>query len=134
MKVKINDIVEAQGALNALGNMKLPNPAAYRMAKNLNLFNSQMKALEDRRMNTLNAMVQDGTAKLNADKTSFDFDPPEGKESFNAAMNEYKQTEVDLQLMRFTLEDMGQTPIEPLILAALDKFGIIAESLPPLNS
>ena len=128
MKLKIADLLEAQGPLNAVGNTKLPpNPAGYRMAKNLNLINTQMKALEDKRVNTLNAMVQDGTAKLNADKSRFDFTPPEAEKGFNDIMNAYKQTEVDLTFARFTLEDMGNAPIEPLILAALDKLGIISE-------
>jgi hypothetical protein len=127
MKIKIADLLEAQGPLNAVGNTKLPNPAAFRMGKNLNLINTQMKGLEDKRVNTLNAMVKAGTAKLSADKTRYDFSPPESEKDFNDAMNAYKQTEVDLTFSRFTLDDMGSAPIEPLILAALDKLGIISE-------
>ena len=132
MKLTINTLIETQAAMNAIGNTKLPNPAAYRMAKNLNLINTKMKALEDKRVNLLNSMVANGSAKLSDDKSRFEFIPPENENGFNDAMNEYKQTEVDLPLMSFTLEEMGPNPIEPLILAALDKMGII--ETPALNS
>lgn len=127
MKVTINTLLETQGALNAIGNTKLPKTVSYRMGKNMNLINSQMKTLEDKRVNTLNAMVRDGTAKLNAEKTRYDFDPPEGEKDFNASMELHKQIEVDLPFARFTVEEMGDDKIEPLILAALDKLGIISE-------
>lgn len=127
MKVTIATLIESQGALNALGNTKLPKTVSYRMGKNLNLINSQMKGLEDKRVNTLNAMVQAGTAKLNAEKTKYDFDPPEGEKDFNATMETYKQAEVDMTFARFTMDEMGDDKIEPLILAALDKLGIISE-------
>ena len=132
MKLTINTLIETQAAMNAIGNTKLPNPAAYRMAKNLNLINTQMKALEDKRVNLLNSMVANGSAKLSDDKSRFEFIPPENEKGFNDTMNDYKQTEVDLPLMSFTLEEMGPNPIEPLILAALDKLGII--ETPALNS
>ena len=132
MKLTINTLLETQAAMNAIGNTKLPNPAAYRMAKNLNLINTQMKALEDKRVNLLNSMVANGSAKLSDDKSRFEFIPPENEKGFNDVMNEYKQTEVGLPLMSFTLEEMGPNSIEPLILAALDKLGII--ETPALNS
>ena len=127
MKVRFIDLLEAQGALNAFGNTKLPKTVAYRMGKNLNQINSQLKGLEDKRVNTLNAMVQAGTAKMNAEKTRYDFDPPEGEKDFNATMETYKQAEVDMTFARFTLDEMGDDKIEPLILASLDKLGIISE-------
>lgn len=127
MKVTINTLLETQGALNALGNTKLPKTASYRMGKNMNLINSQMKVLEDKRVNLLNSMVANGSAKLSDDKSRFEFNPPENEKSFNDTMNDYKQTVVDLAFSRFTLDDMGEDKIEPLVLAALDKLGIISE-------
>src|SRR3990167_8322480 len=114
MKITALALNEAIPALNALANTKLPAKVAYRIGRTLNAISSHQKKVEDFRINLLNNL---GT--LNADRTKYEFDPPEKEAEFNQLFNEEKQREVDIELHCFTLEQLGDIKIEPVVLSIL---------------
>ena len=122
MKVTALALNEAIPALNALANTKLPAKVAYRIGKAMNAISSHQKAVEDFRINLLNKM-----ATLSADRTKYEFDPLEKEAEFNQIFNEEKQREVDIELPIFTLDQLGDIKIEPVVLSILAKIGMLVE-------
>jgi hypothetical protein len=122
MKVSVFKLNEVNPALNAIGNTKLPPKIAYRIGKTMNHISSAMKQTEDYRINLLTKM-----GKLNEAKTSYDFDPPEKKEEFQKMFDEYQQREIEVNFPLFTLVDIANIQIEPVVLGMLEKVGAVSE-------
>lgn len=122
MQVKLLTLIEAQPALEALGNTKLPVKAAYRLGKALDHIRSALNDLEDRRVNTLKAV---GT--FDPAKNVYLFETPEIEAKWRADFKEEQNKMVEIEMPRVTLEDLGDAKVEPSIFVLIAKLGIIAD-------
>ena len=120
--MKIHQLMQAVPTLNILLTTKLPTKVAYRIAKSVNLINSELRLVEDTRINTANKL---GT--LNKEKNIFEF--AEGKDvEFQKIMTEVQNEECTVDLPTFTLDELGNTQIEPNHLQILLDIGVLIEA------
>jgi hypothetical protein len=120
--MKMYQLMQAVPTLNVLVATKLPTRVAYRITKSISLINSELRGVEDMRINTA---AKFGT--LNKEKNIFEF--AEGKDAeFQAAMAEVQNEECAVELPKFTLDELDNALIEPNHVRVLLDLGMLVEA------
>jgi hypothetical protein len=126
MKLSINKLMQLQVSLIALSQTKLLVKAAYRIGRALDKTASAGKQA----MMDLQALYREhGT--LNAEGTQYaPPTDPEAMAAFQAAWDAVQNSEVEIEFLTVTLEDLGEAVIEPAHLMALEGIVLVTEDAP----
>jgi hypothetical protein len=114
----IEDLLNAQPAMQVLANVKLPAKTSFRLAKALKIIQPDLEAHEAVRLKTAQEF---GT--ISKDGKIYEFATPELHASFQAAIKELQEEVVEPKFSMISVDDLGDAEIEPSVLLAL--FGIL---------
>lgn len=112
--MKLSAVIALTPALTALGNTKLPVKASYRVAKAINKLNPDLEAYGKAR-----AELAKRLSTLNDAGTAYEFKGPALAE-FNSEHEKLLDEEVEIDLPKISIDELGDVVLEPVHLAALD--------------
>lgn len=114
MKLALAQLVNSQPALLELSSKALLAAPAFRIARILKMFNSEMALYDQQRTALLEKY-----GKLNDDKTQYVFDK-DNAEKFQNEFNMFLTVEIDINITPISLTDLSDVKIMPQTMLALD--------------
>ena len=118
MQIKLGQLPMIHSSLSKLVQLSVPAKIYYRLSKNVRLVEQELKQLEEQR--------QKLAAKYEVPSLMPGQEPPEVQPSqeviqaFNQEWIDLLNSEIELGLMQFTAEDLGDAVITPTDLFALE--------------
>lgn len=112
--MKLAILMEITPALQVLNATKIPATAGYRVGKALRKVEPEVRAFEEQRMKLAQEL---GT--LNPVKNVYEFEG-ENSKSFHTQLAALLDEEVEVNIPKLAIADLGNAYIEPVHLATLD--------------
>jgi len=113
--MKVVDIVNSAQVVQQLLGSKMKIGAAYKIKKNAEEIQIIVKAFEEKRTELL-----EKTGTLNEEKNEYEFKTPKDRTKFDKGMNEHLQSEVDIDIKKVSVEDLGEVEIAPAALEVVE--------------
>jgi hypothetical protein len=112
IKLKLKEIVDIEKDLELLSNTDLPTKVSYAVAKTLKGVKSELSIYHDQ----VAKLVQTFKPTFNENGTSMNFSTPEEKGRYLDNYNELVNTEVEIDVHKSSINDLGDLKIKPALL------------------
>jgi hypothetical protein len=103
MLLKLKDILFAKETLNHINNQKTSAKMAYILARNYRKLNTEITSIEDQRIGLLKELGE----KVKGKPDDFREVPKKNKESFIKQFGELLETEIEIDIRKFKIEDLS---------------------------
>ena len=123
--MKLSKAIDVFASLQALGAVKLPAKAGYRIGKAINKLRSEIAAYEEERNKLLVEFgnpVEDITGQYQI--------PANNVPQYNAQIAALVDEECNIELPTVTMSELGSISIEPMHLAVLEDI-VLDDPIPP---
>jgi len=112
MKLSLKTIINSVTGLQGLSNLKLPIVTSFKISKVLKQINAELE--------TFNEVKNKRSDEMGlSEKKQEDITPEENKK-WNEEIKELTSKEVDIDVTKIKLSELGEEKIEPYILSQLD--------------
>ncbi len=114
LNVKLGKLVESVEQLGKLSSLKINSRTSYNLSKAIKLIDAELVHYNDLRITLIKDL---GTSVEGTDQFTFE---DEQAAEFNTQMSTLLDTEVELQINQFKVDELGNAELEPNTFLILD--------------